>query len=146
VTAGQLFSADVPDCGGKDVREAAAAARASYRLAPLSPTPAQLARWERGKDTRWPRVPDLASYRPQALWQRGPATRSQLTALARFGMAAHRDLTKGEASHLLEQCNQLDEQYPTPATPKQEYVLKRRGQWRPNISKRAAARLISMIA
>jgi hypothetical protein len=71
------------------------------------------------------------------------ATSAQLRALGRFGLDIHRDLTKGEANHLLEECHRLDEQYPTPATPQQEYALRRRGRWRTGLSKQMATRLIA---
>jgi hypothetical protein len=54
-----------------------------------------------------------------------------------------RGLTRGEAAHLIEECDRPDERYPTPATPGQERLLRSQGQWQSGLSKRAATRLIA---
>jgi superfamily II DNA or RNA helicase len=145
VTASHLFGADVPDCHGGDVMQAARAERARYQLFPLVPSPSLKARWETGEETRWATLPSLQGYRAVAWWQKRPATEKQLKLLGRFGFDSWRDLTRGEAGYLIDECNRLDELYPTPATPGQEWVLRSRGQWRSGISKRAAMRMIASL-
>jgi hypothetical protein len=72
-----------------------------------------------------------------------PATERQLKALGRFGVEALRPVTRGEASHLIDESNWLDEENPTPPTAAQEWMLRMPGKWKSNLSKRQAARLIA---
>jgi superfamily II DNA or RNA helicase len=143
VTASHLFAADVPDCKGGDVMEDASRERARYQLYPLIPSPSLKVRWETGEETRWATIPDLTAYQAKRGWDSSPPTDKQLKAIKGFGFDIWRQLTKAEASHLIGECYRLDELYPTPATPSQEWVLRSRGQWRSGISKRAATRLIA---
>jgi hypothetical protein len=143
VKASDLFGVVVADCGGMDVREAVAAERIRHQQFPLSVSPAQQARWELGEETRWSKVRDLTRYRPLGGWHTDPATERQLKSLRRFGFDIHRELSKREASHLLDLCHRLDAQYPTPATAGQEDLLRRCRLWRPGLSKREAIRLIA---
>jgi superfamily II DNA or RNA helicase len=146
VVASDLFGAHVPDCGGGDIRDAARAEKARWRLEPLSPSPSLAWRWESGEDTPWPRVPDLNGYRPRAPWELKPASPKQIKLLTRgFGFEVLRPLTKGEASHLIEECKHLDQRYPTPATDGQVGLLRAHGRWRPGMSKREAAREIGQV-
>jgi hypothetical protein len=78
-----------------------------------------------------------------ARWPKRPATEKQVKKLKSFGFNIWNQLTKGEASHLIEECDLLNERYPTPAAPGQERLLRSQGQWQSGISKRAATRLIA---
>jgi superfamily II DNA or RNA helicase len=144
-TATCLFGAQVADCGGRDVRDAVVEERTRWRLEPLAPTPAQEARWVLEEDTFWPERPTLRGYAARAMWERAPATKRQLTALARYGFQTNRPLTKGEASYLFGVCKRLDRKYPTPATEKQERLLRRRERWKVGMTKREAAREIVLM-
>jgi hypothetical protein len=127
LTAACLFGGYVKDCGGQDVRDAVEQERGRLKVSPLRRTAAQAARLEAGQDTQWPRLPDLRDYAGRYAWQTKPATERQLKALGRFGLEVMRPLTSGEASHLLDECNCLDREYPTPATPGQRAMLMAHG-------------------
>jgi superfamily II DNA or RNA helicase len=142
VTASQLFGAEVPDCEGGDVLQAAGTAREGYKRRPLDPSPSLRARWATGEETPWGAIPNLESYQARGRWEIEPATERQLRAIRRFGLDLRREVTRGEAWHLLSECNRLDRQHPTPATPSQESLLKWYGRWRPGTSKREATRII----
>ena len=60
-------------------------------------------------------------------------------------MKIHRPLTMGEASHLIDGCKRLDREYPTPATAKQKYLLRRYGLWKDGLTKREASRLMGAV-
>jgi hypothetical protein len=145
-TATCLFGAHVADCGGRDVREAALEEQARWGVDPLARTPAQEARLELGEDTVWPELPHLLGYAPREQWEMSPATDKQLSTLARFGFESRRPLTRGEASYLIDQCNRLERQYPTPATAGQRGLLRAKGYWRPGMSKREAIKEIARIS
>jgi superfamily II DNA or RNA helicase len=145
VTAAWLFGAKVPDCQGRDVREVAAADRVYRQRHPLSPTLAQISRWESGAEKPWLERPDLAGYQATKNCQMEPATDEHYKALARFGFEPHRELTRGEANHLIKRCRLLAKLYPTPATPGQRWVLEKEGLWRPGMSKREAGGLIGWV-
>jgi superfamily II DNA or RNA helicase len=142
MVATNLFGARVPDCCGMDAREAARIEKARWALEPVSPTAAQEARWDLGEDTVWQELPDLRDYSPGPTWHGDAATGRQMDLLARLGFESHRPLTKGEVSHLIDRCHELDERYPTPATPNQMYLLRGQGCWRSGMSKREAQRVI----
>jgi superfamily II DNA or RNA helicase len=144
VAASDLFGAHVQDCRGQEARVAAEAEKARWHLEPLSPSPGLAWRWEARAERRWAQLPDLRSYRPRYAWQSAPATEMQLKALRSvFGFDVHRPLTKGEASHLIDDCKRLDRLYPTSATEGQEAMLRDRRLWRPGMTKREATRLIA---
>jgi hypothetical protein len=145
LTAGSLFGGHVEDCGGQDVRAAVEQERKLLEVSPLRRTATQAARLVSGEDTPWPRLPDLGDYAARYAWQMKPATEKQLKALGRFGLEALRPLTRGEASHLIDECNRLDEEYPTQATPGQRAMLMAHGLWRSGIGKREAQRLIAKL-
>src|SRR5262249_10082368 len=109
------------------------------------PSLALLQRWETREETAWLELPCLRDYRPSKAWHDDVATEKQLVALRGYGFEVLRDLTKGEASHLINCCDALDQQYPTPATPKQQWLLQTHGRWRPGLSKHQAQRLIGKI-
>jgi hypothetical protein len=48
-------------------------------------------------------------------WPSLPATEKQVKKLKSFGFNIWNQLTKGEASHLIEECDRLGEVCPTPA-------------------------------
>jgi superfamily II DNA or RNA helicase len=142
VVASDLFGAHVEDCYGKDVREAAIEETLRWLLEPLTPTPGQSYRWGVGEDVRWEELPTLKGYSPFKSWHHKPPTDSQIKKLKGFGFEPLRELTRGEASHLIEECIRLDGLYPTPATEGQKIMLRARGLWQPGMSKRDAKRQI----
>jgi hypothetical protein len=77
----------------------------------------------------------LEGYEPRFAWQREPATANQLTALRRRGYGPPADLTKGEASAVLDQ-----------SSPKQRRLLSRRGLWQEGLSFAEASRIITELA
>jgi superfamily II DNA or RNA helicase len=99
--------------------------------------------WECEEVPPWPSLPSLAGYRSEEAWHDDPATGRQSAALGRFGLRVTCALTKGEASHLLGQCVAHSER--EPATPRQEYALRRAGCWEPGLTKREASRRISLL-
>jgi superfamily II DNA or RNA helicase len=144
VTVSQLFGADVPDCRGGDVIEAVEVEKRRWRLEPLAASPNLKAKWELGEETRWPRIPDLQGYLPRGYWENQPASDPQVKKLTRnYGLVVLRDLTKGEASHLIGGCKRMDRLYPTPATRGQRAYLRARGLWQEGLSKREATNLIA---
>jgi hypothetical protein len=54
-------------------------------------------------------------------------------------------LTKGEANHLIKECERLDALYSTPATEAQKRWLRAYGLWRPGMSIREAKRHIAQL-
>jgi hypothetical protein len=91
-------------------------------------------------------VPDLHGYRPRGPWEPKPATEKQIKRLTRgFGFEVLRQLTRGEASHLIDECERLEQRYPTPATDGQIGLLRARGRWWPGMSKKEAAREIGQV-
>src|SRR5207248_2831884 len=106
---------------------AAGQEQARWGLEPLSPSPAQSARWEKGEEIRWGQLPTLRGYVPSLDNQARPASDRQLGLLRRtFGFDINRRLTRGEASHLIDECRRLDRLYPTPATAAQKRMLRAR--------------------
>src|SRR5262249_19043925 len=96
VHAARQFGGPVRGCEGRAVREAVRREQEGWQLGPLSPTAAQLGRWENGEDTEWPELPSLDGYAPVhgGTW---PASEKQLRRLKDYGMEANRPLTSGEA-------------------------------------------------
>jgi superfamily II DNA or RNA helicase len=68
----------------------------------------------------WPEAPSLKSYHPTRSWQFLPASDKQLHLLRPFGLQLNRQLTRGEASHLIDQAIAFEEEFPTPASPGQQ--------------------------
>jgi superfamily II DNA or RNA helicase len=146
VAASDLFDAHVEDCGGRDVRDAAREEKERWRLEPLTPGPGLLARWETRKERRWAELPTLRGYSPPGWWHAAPATERQLKFLKKsFSFDVLRSLTKGEASHLIEESKRLDKLYPTPATEDQEALLRSKGRWRNGMNKREAQQEIGRL-
>jgi superfamily II DNA or RNA helicase len=142
LTAATLFGGHVEDCEGKDVREAVRQEKGRLQVAPLRPSLRLLRRWEEGEETRWEEQPDLSGYRPTRNWENAPATAKQVRRLTREGFEMLRPLTTGEAAHLIRRCEDLDEKYPTPATPEQRGLLCRLKLWEAGLTKRRAQRRI----
>jgi type I site-specific restriction endonuclease len=143
MAASDLFGAHVPDCGGLDIREAVREEKARWKREPVVPKPSLRARWELGEETPWGELPTLRGYVPRYLSHHDDATDKQLHKITRsFGFEVLWPLTKGEASHLIDECIRLDALYPTPATEKQEAMLRYHGLLRPGMSKREAKRAI----
>jgi superfamily II DNA or RNA helicase len=144
VTAAHLFGGEVADCDGGEVRQAVQAEQARRQQA-LAAEAALKVRWRLQEESPWPRVPDLSAYRPRESWEDESATDKQVRALRQFGFEVRAELTKGEASYLLDQCFELEAQCPTPATPKQRSLLRRFGLWREGLSRHQAGRLIGQL-
>lgn len=90
----------------------------------------------------WPGLPTLNGYMPKALWQDQPASDKQVEMLRRFGLGVQRELTKGEASWLIDQALAYEEAFPTPASSKQEFFLRLNGRWNEGMTKKEASRII----
>jgi len=101
--------------------------------------------WTSREVSPWPDVPTLDGYAEAAFWHPAPASDPQVKYLRRFGLTVKRDLTKGEASWLIDRCMEFDAAYPSPATSKQEWFLKREGAWPGSLTKREASKLIGEI-
>lgn len=144
VTASRLFGGFGVDCGGRDVRLAVAEERARWGLEPLRPTASQLRRWHLGEDTQWDEMPSLRGYRPPA-WDARTATAPQIKLLAGFGFVPCRELTKGEASHLIQECQRLDRRYFTPPTPATAWKLRANGINPAGMTKREANREVGRV-
>jgi hypothetical protein len=56
-----------------------------------------------------------------------------------------RELTRGEPSHLIDRCRELEDEYPIPATPQQEYALRASGGWTPGMTKHDARRRMARL-
>lgn len=95
----------------------------------------------------WPELPTLAGYVPGAPWQAEMASPKQAGFISSFGVEIERELTKGEASWLINQCLELDQEMPILATPGQRGYLVRRGiltqEQADTVSKRDASKLIA---
>jgi superfamily II DNA or RNA helicase len=143
VVASELFGARVRDCGGGDPHLAAQREMRHWPLYPLSPNASLEAAWELEEETPWGELPSLGGYVPTAGWHDARASAKQVKALRRqYRFDIHRDLTRGEASHLLDRCKDLDELHPVPATPAQVRMLASHGSYHPGMTKREATRRI----
>ena len=60
-------------------------------------------------------------------------------------MEPNRELTKGHASFLIDRVMELRAAHPEPATHKQKYFLKQRGQWRDGMTLDDAKKCIGRI-
>jgi superfamily II DNA or RNA helicase len=99
---------------------------------------------------RWSREElSLAGYEESAVWQSKSASGKQLDLLRRAGYECaavlERELTRGEASHLIDRLLTLEAAHPEPATPRQAYRLRTWGYSPEQIErmgKREASRII----
>lgn len=88
----------------------------------------------------------LAGYQPTQRWELRPATSKQVKTIERFRFRPERDLTRGEASALIDRLFTLDAEAPEMATPKQIGYLRWRGLLMGSaegITKRDATRMIA---
>jgi superfamily II DNA or RNA helicase len=85
----------------------------------------------------------LAGYQPEMRWQLGEATDLQIKTIKGFHFKPRRDLTKGEASVLIDRLMTLEAEDPEPATAKQKGFLRWKGGWVQGMTKREAARAIA---
>lgn len=139
VVASDLFGARVPDCNGEDIRVAAEREKHRRRLHPISPRASLRAAWDLGTEEAWTELPSLTGYAATKPWQSRPATQAQLESIRdRFRFEIHRELTRGEASHLIDHCLAQDEQHPILATPGQAAVLSRYGLYYEGMTRREA--------
>jgi superfamily II DNA or RNA helicase len=104
---------------------------------------APIVSWHLETSCPWPLLPTLEGYEPAAAWQNTPASAAQVRLLVRLGMRPGRDLTKGEASHLISRAMEYEAAFPPPATGWQKCFLLARGLWQEGTSRRQAARLIA---
>ncbi len=93
----------------------------------------------------WPALPTLAGWHDHLGWHRQPASDKQLQTLSRLGVGVQQDLTKGQASCLLDQAFAYEQAYPAPATAAQEWRLRLNGMWEEGMTKRDAGVLIGQI-
>ncbi len=91
----------------------------------------------------WPTMPTLDGYQFRQDWESAPASEAQTKYLRRFGVEINRDLTKGEASWLIDQAANYEAAYPAPATDKQETCLRVNGLWVEGMTKKEAGRAIT---
>lgn len=93
----------------------------------------------------WPDVPSLKGYVGRSPWQQEPATEKQEKMVRSFGLEIQKELTKGEASHLIDKCLAYDAMYPAPATAKQQWLLRYLGGWEEGLTKKEASRRIGKL-
>lgn len=99
-------------------------------------------KWRIKTGCPWPESPSLDGYKPEADWQKQPASEGQIKFLRSFGLDIQ-NVTKGEASYLINQCKEFEAAFPAPATPKQKYYLRSHGLWQQGISKKVANQIIN---
>ncbi len=114
------------------------------RQRPL-PLPTALVSWRLESVCPWPEMPSLEGYVPSWSWQEEPATEGQYRYLATFGLRVEWELTKGEASYLLDRCQEYEAAFPLPATPRQRAFLQHHGLWQEGLGKRQASALIDTV-
>jgi hypothetical protein len=112
------------------------------RVFPLSPCPELSSHWVSVNADADSLTPHLKGYRAGSRWQSDPVSKKQLKLIRLFGFDAYRELTKGEASSLINQCKQIEDGYLVPATEDQEMMLRRIGEWEEGMSKVRAQRII----
>lgn len=93
----------------------------------------------------WPALPNLDHYEPSKPWHYDEPSDKQLSVIRRFGLEIQRNLTRGEASYLIDQCMAYDAAFPALATSKQEYFLRFHGVYEEGMTKKEAGRLIGEI-
>jgi superfamily II DNA or RNA helicase len=101
--------------------------------------------WRLAEVSPWPELPNLTGYEPRYAWQAQPASEGQLRYLRSFGLGLKRELTKGEAAHLIDKAIKYDADHPTPPTDRQEWFLRMAGQWQDGMTKREATKLIGQL-
>lgn len=143
ICALDLFGAKKRDADGNDVlavaefEEEEEKAKQEEILAVVGPVS-----WRLESVCPWPGLPTLDGYFPKARWQSDPASEKQVAMIRRFGLEIEGELTKGEAGWLIDQALAFEATYPTPATPKQEWLLRYLGGWEEGMTKKEAGKKI----
>lgn len=131
------------DAGGQDVLavvdEDRRQAEADRRIASQRPLT-----WRAKAVSPWPDLPDLFGYTPSRAWETAAATDKQLRFLRSFGVEITREITRGEAAHLICRALTLEAAHPTPPTPAQAWRLRKEGIEVPT-TKREAGRLLAYV-
>lgn len=107
--------------------------------------PGAVVSWRLDEVCPWPGMPGLDGYAPTMPWHDDKASPGQVKFLRSFGLEVSGGLTKGEASYLIDRANEYESAYPRPATPRQEFTLKREGLWVDGMGRRLAGQLITQI-
>jgi superfamily II DNA or RNA helicase len=102
-------------------------------------------RWSSADVPPWPDIPALDGYTARFPWQDTQPSEKQLKFLAAFKLGIKREITKGEASYLINRCLEMEAKHPTPPTSKQEYFLRMRGVNASKMSKREASEMIGYL-
>lgn len=143
ITVLDLFGNDTSrDAGGSDVIEFADRKRAEAERRNTIELQAPL-RWRLATVCPWPVLPCLEGYVRTLAWHDQPASDKQFKYLRCFGVSLSRELTRGEASYLIDRCRESEAAFPAPATAKQSSCLRRAGLWRDGMTKREASGLIA---
>lgn len=105
--------------------------------------------WRVEERSPWPELPTLNGYVETEHWHSDVASPKQEKFIASFGVDIGRHITKGEASWLINQCLELDQEYPQEATIGQKRLLLRRkvvtASEAESLTKREASRLIAKV-
>jgi superfamily II DNA or RNA helicase len=135
VTATSLLGTQAVDAAGRDLldleRDEQEARLREEALRPPVPPVSWTAQAIDPFGQTW-EIDLLRDYEPIFAWHRDPATDRQLLALRRRGYGPPADLTKGEASAVLDR-----------PSPKQRRLLSRRGLWQETLSFEEASRIIT---
>lgn len=146
VTVLDLFGVKAQDAAGEDVLDLADAEEKAekFRQEELVTHIKGPVRWRLESVCPWPKLPELDGYSPRSPWQREESSDKQLKMLRQFGLEVQANLTRGEASYLIDRCVRLEEDFPAPATPKQEWALRYMGLWEEGLTKKQAGRLMGV--
>lgn len=143
ITATSLVGAQAMNAEGRDIMEVAeqeareAEERSDRTYHPLTLTDTDV--------SPWPEAPSLVGYVPTDEWEWRTATDRQVEFLRKFGVRVERELSRGEASWLINRCLEYDAAFPAPATSGQQWFLRKHCAWRPGMTKREARQKISEI-
>jgi superfamily II DNA or RNA helicase len=131
---------------GRAPRPAAGPAQAPAPARPGTPeAPPAVVAWRLETVCPWPALPSLDGYVPTAGWMDDPASDGQVKFLRSLGLDPQEELTKGQASYLIDRAAEFEAANPTPASPKQRGLLKREGLWLEGMGRRQAQRLITQL-
>jgi superfamily II DNA or RNA helicase len=147
VTATRLFGVNKDDAAGADVLEEKdkqdrATRRNDEHIREDISKPIT---WRLESVCPWPGLPSLDGYAPSQRWHNDPASEKQTAMIRKLGLSVHLDLTKGQASWLIDQAMAFEELYPAPATEKQEYRLRLEGLWEEGLTKKQASAIIARL-
>jgi superfamily II DNA or RNA helicase len=88
----------------------------------------------------WSSLPTLVNYKARKPWHRESATEKQLALIRKFGLRIERELTKGEASHLIDEVIHLKDA--GPPTDKQIWFLRYHGLWEEGMTRKRVSEII----